>query len=156
MKKVFGGILFSAGLLAILLSQPSMTGNTIGNSASNLGSLAGVILVVAGVVLMTLPSGLEGKVVQPEDKQRIKSAFRQWNGRPTKAQKEILRQYNLIMQHTGSGHIAVYFPGSHRKVYMSSTPSDQREGLNFALKQLIPYIETNYRDNGPAQDRTGA
>ena len=144
MRRVVGGILFALGILTIFSSPIALTGFFVSEGWKNAENIFGIVFVIFGMILLSNFGSLEKRILDSGEKQQIKSAFRQWNGRLTGAQKQILRRYGIQTEKTGSGHLAFYFPGVPTKIYASSTPSDQRTGLNFTLKLLIPYIEENY------------
>jgi len=146
-RRVLGIILFVVGVLLAFLLQIPITGNVIAENLGDFRYILSAVLIIFGIVLMAHPLTLEERVVSHGEREQIKSAFRQWDGKLTGAQKKVLSRYGLRTETTGGGHVAFYFPYSQTKVYTSSTPSDQRTGLNFALKQLIPYIEGNYMEH---------
>ena len=147
MKRVLGFILFIFGVLLAFLSQTPITGNAVAENLGGFRYVLPAVLIISGIVLMAHPSTLEERVVSHGEREQIKSAFRQWDGKLTGAQRKVLSRYGLRTETTGGGHVSFYFPYSPTKVYTSSTPSNQRTGLNFALKQLIPYIEENYLEH---------
>src|SRR3989344_4303965 len=147
MRRILGLILFIAGVLLVFLSQISLTGNVISENLGGFRYVLPAVLIISGIVLMTYPSTLEERVVSHAEREKIKSAFRQWDGRLTGFQRKVLKEYGLKTEITGSGHVAFYFPYATKKAIAASTPGDQRGGLNFALKTLIPYIEENYQEN---------
>jgi|TARA_Y100000310_G_C20639792_1_gene793260 hypothetical protein len=142
-KRFFCAILIILGVYLIVFSHANITGNVVSDNVVNLSGLFGLVFAILGIILIFELQALEGKSLSKGERQRIKSAFRGWSGKLTGEQKRILRGYGMESEKTGGGHLAIYFPNSSNKVYTSSTPSDSRTGLNFALKQLIPYIEEN-------------
>lgn len=77
-----------------------------------------------------------------EQKEEIKNAFnvnwrRDFNG----VQRDIIRRYGLDYGKTKGGHLEVYsLKNEGRKIFTSSTPSDQRTGKNFS-STLIKFIQ---------------
>jgi hypothetical protein len=148
--KILGAFLFIFGVFFISLSFTNITGNVVSEFYGNASGFVGLISIIAGIFMMTLNSSLEKKVsgttLSKGERERIKSAFRGWNGRLTGAQKKILKQYGLQNKINGTSHHQFYFPDASNSISLSFSPGDYRTGLNFALQELIPYIESNYRD----------
>lgn len=144
MKKIIGFVLLLAGMF-FSFSQMNMTGFVVvGNFFPDLG-LFSLIIFFFGMVLIIV-SSLEKEVLTKREKEEIKTAFRGWDGRSiSNSQKKILRKYGLETEQTSKTHRSIYFPYSSYKVFHSGTSGDVRSGLNFALKDLIPYIERNYK-----------
>ncbi len=136
-------LLILGGIVVIASNSPSITGNVISEKSTNLTSFVGVLFIISGLILSLAPS-LE-RTLSSSQREEIKSAFRGWDGRRLNgSQKKLLKKYGLEHEMNGRDHNKFYFPNSSSSATFSHTTSDYRAGLNFALKQLIPYIEENY------------
>ena len=97
-----------------------------------------------GIALQFL--GILEKVREPEykltsdEKRDIINAFKQWNGRLTLQQREVLNRFGISSEH-GTKHY-LFRIGSGTAT-TSSTPSDVRTGQNFA-HQLMKLIGKHY------------
>ena len=74
-----------------------------------------------------------------DEKERIKNAFRSFDGRITTEQNRILKDYNLIYDNSGKGEAKIKYPGLGYVVAISKTPSDRRTGLNM-VKEIVGII----------------
>ncbi|MBS3071328.1 hypothetical protein J4407_03460 [Candidatus Pacearchaeota archaeon] len=142
-KKILGGVSFIIGTVLIIFFHVNITGNVVSDTAGSLSGIFGLVLIVGGITLIVESSSLEGRLGHNE-KEVIKNAFRNWDGKLNSDRRRILERFGIETEKTHKGRVAFYIPGAHGKVYASEKPKDHRAKLNFAT-ELARYVEMNYR-----------
>lgn len=87
----------------------------------------------------------ENYKLSKEEREEIKRAFRQFDGRLNTEQKEILRRYNLVYDNTGRGHSAkIFYNGTKYFVTLARTPS--HAAGDYITRDLVSLIEERKRE----------
>ena len=78
-----------------------------------------------------------------DEREEIKNAFRQYDGRLTQQQRDVMGKYNLEYE-VGGKENKIRYKDSGYSIPISKTPSDFRTGLN-TVKYIIELIEQGRR-----------
>ena len=76
--------------------------------------------------------------ISQEEKEQIKNAFNQWNGKLTKQQREILKQHNLIYLSSNPSS-KIFYAGTGHMITLSNTPS--RPAGSYITKDIAELIK---------------
>ena len=84
---------------------------------------------------------IEDYSLTKDEREEIKSAFREYNGRFNAQQKDALRKYKLYTSPGKGGHAKITYEGTNYNIFISShRPSDYRTGIH-AAHNIIDLIE---------------
>jgi len=78
-----------------------------------------------------------------EDREKIKEAFRSYDGKIDKKIKAIFKKFELSYNIGGDGHYIIYRKGRKRIKAIPKTPSDLRRGGLNTARDIINLIEEN-------------
>lgn len=76
-------------------------------------------------------------------KRRIQIAFRDWQGRPTRQQRKLLKRHDLSYEHGSTHGKIVYDENPSWCISVSCTPSSHRAG-RYVAKDLLGLLERVY------------